>query len=97
MYLTGKVSEMEYSFDKDINNQIKIETNKQKINVTTRLFERATSFIFVLLVFFNNDFNGSSNLEKTPVKNYKKSVEQFNHSTPMKYTTNFISALHQLM
>ena len=50
---------MEYSFDNDINNQIKIETNRQKIKVTARLFERAASFRFVLVVLLNIDFNWS--------------------------------------
>ena len=57
MYLTGNFTEIVYSFDNDIKSQIKIETNKQKINVTARLLLRAASLGFDLLFLKNIDFN----------------------------------------
>lgn len=57
VYLTGKLTEIVYSFDRDIKSQIKIEINKQKINVTARLLLRAISLGFDLLFLKNIDFN----------------------------------------
>ena len=57
VYLTGKLTTIAYSFESDIKSQIKIETNKQKINVIARPFERAASLGFDLLFLKNIDFN----------------------------------------
>ena len=113
VYLTGKLNTIAYSFDNDINNQTKIETNKQKTNVIARPFERAASLGFDLLFLKNIDFNFKA-IHMIPIaigtKNYfcsapikvEASIEMalfsiFNFTPPSTVIINVVSPTSEIL